>query len=101
MRFGWCGFYLLIFNVLKVGLFTLKAIQYALEPIIYALKQLATNLLNKIVSMTGGITNILKKIENAAIRLRKTLTELIEIINPSGVFNKFFAFLQKIHEIIK
>jgi len=89
-----------LFSVLKVGLYTIYAIKSALEPIFYVIKQLASKLLNKIISLSGGIENVLSKIQKAAIKLRKVLWSLVDIIDPSGILDRAFYFLKSIYEVV-
>ena len=90
----------IFFGILKVGLYTLLAIRYALDPIIQTLKQLTNTILTKIAAMTGGINNILLKIEKVANRVRDTLWNLIDIINPKGTLDKVFSFIKALYNVI-
>lgn len=90
----------IFFGILKVGLYTLLAIRYALDPIIQTLKQLTNTILTKIAAMTGGINNVLLKIEKVANRVRETLWNLIDIINPKGTLDKVFSFIKALYNVI-
>lgn len=85
-----------IFSVIKLGVYTLQAIRYAIDPIIDAAKDLAKNLFNKVAAFTANlnkvekITGAINKVANA---VHDTLSSLVEIINPTGILESFLTFL--------
>lgn len=89
-----------LFSIIQVGVFALKAIRYVLDPILYTLKALANQTLNKVLSITGGIEKILNYIYKTANNLNTVLWDLIEIINPSGLLTKLFNFITSLWSII-
>lgn len=90
----------ILFSILKVVLFTIRSIGYALYPILYTVRQLATKFLNKIISLVGGIEGLLIKIQRAATKLRSVLWNLMDIINPSGILDKVFSFIKSTYTVI-
>lgn len=90
-----------LFSILRLGLVTIQAIRYVLEPVFDTLKRLISQVLNRIVSLTGGLDNILMGIVRAAEYLRSRIEDIIEIINPSNVLNSVFSVLKNVWAVIK
>lgn len=90
-----------VFGLLRVGLVTIRAIKYALEPIFYTLKQLADITLGRLTKMSGGFEGVLVAIVKVANRLRNVLWDLIELINPAGILSKSFDLIESLYNTIK
>ena len=85
-----------IFSVIKLGVYTLQAIRYAIDPIIDAAKDLAKNLFNKVAAFTANLNKVEKitgAINKVATAVHDTLSSLVEIINPTGILESFLTFL--------
>ena len=85
-----------IFSVIKLGVYTLQAIRYAIDPIIDAAKDLAKNLFNKLAAFTTNLNKVEKitgAINKVATAVHDTLSSLVEIINPTGILESFLSFL--------
>lgn len=85
-----------IFSVIKLGVYTLQAIRYAIDPIIDAAKDLVKNLFNKVAAFTTNLNKVEKitgTINKVATAVHDTLSSLVEIINPTGILESFLTFL--------
>lgn len=85
-----------IFSAIKLGVYTLQAIRYAIDPIIDAAKDLAKNLFNKVAAFTTNLNKVEKitgAINKVATAVHDTLSSLVEIINPTGILESFLSFL--------
>ena len=85
-----------IFSVIKLGVYTLQAIRYAIDPIIDAAKDLVKNLFNKVAAFTTNLNKVKKitgTINKVATAVHDTLSSLVEIINPTGILESFLTFL--------
>ena len=85
-----------IFSVIKLGVYTLQAIRYAIDPIIDAAKDLGKYLFNKLAAFTTNLNEVEKiagTINKVATAVHDTLSSLVEIINPTGILESFLTFL--------
>lgn len=89
-----------LFNILKFGINTVKAIRFIIDPLIDLGKQLITQVLDEISFYAGKVTSIGSKFESVVVRIRNLLYDLIEVINPAGILSSVFSFAQKILRII-
>lgn len=90
-----------IFSAIKLGIYTLQAIRYAIDPIIDAVKDLGKYLFNKVAAFTTNLNKVEKitdSINKVAMSVHDTLASLIEIINPAGTLDSFLSFLGNIKD---
>ncbi len=93
-----------LFIVLKVGLATVKAIWYAVDPLVTTLKDIVKNVFDKIsyyLSDLSFMENIINDIYEIAYKVSGVLSEIIEGISSGDVLGNFISFLQDIFDIIK
>ena len=95
-----------LFNVLKLGLYTLKAIRYAIDPIISLSKELVTNIFNRVAAFGSSLSKlekIISKIETAAIDINTVFLNLFETIDINNlldiILDGFSEFLSIIKDI--
>lgn len=90
-----------VFSAIKLGIYTLQAIHYAIDPIIDAAKDLGKYLFNKVAAFTTNLNKVEKitdSINKVAMAVHDTLASLIEIINPAGTLDSFLSFLGNIKD---
>lgn len=88
------------FKVIRAGLVVIQGIKYALEPIFYTLKQMASQVLYRVSNIVGGIDGLLAHIIDIAEMLNSSLWELMQIIDPSYVLDSAFNIIKNIFSII-
>lgn len=88
-----------IFSSIKLGLYVLQAIRFAIDPIIQMAKDLVKILFNRIAGFAGNLSKlqgVIEGIENVATKVYTVLYNLMETINPSGVLDSFIDFLKEV-----
>lgn len=93
-----------LFNVLKLGLYTLKAIRYAIDPIISLSKELVTNIFNRVAAFGSSLSKlekIISKIETAAIDINTVFLNLFETIDINNLLNIILDGFSEFLSIIK
>lgn len=86
-----------VFSLVKVFVSTLEALRYALDPVVYALKQIALSIANifadlgRQLSSSTGYAEILL---NAATKISEVLTNIFQTINLPKVLEKVVSILK-------
>ena len=89
-----------LFNILKLGWNTIKAIRYIVDPIFELGKRLVNEVLDQIIYFGSRFSTVGSKLEYIANRIRDLVISLIEGLNNSALFNSILNFTKKIYDLI-
>lgn len=93
-----------LFSVLKVGVTILKALWYALDPIIYTVKTMVGQIAEFAAEIGDSLSNtetVTNKIINIAQKLNEVLAKIVEFINPTGILAGFINILKAVARAFK
>lgn len=88
-----------LFSVLQVGLTIIKAIRYALDPIITVVIQLGDRLLTLASNIGISLQNnekVISKIVEIAQKLSEILVKIIDFVDPVGLLENLLYYLGKV-----
>ncbi len=86
-----------VFTVVKLGLTSLNAIKYALDPVVSVIKYLVQDLLSRVsyyLSDLSFLENIFTKITDASNKMANVLSDIFDDLTRSDVFDQIFKFLE-------
>lgn len=89
-----------LFNVLKIGINTVKTLWFVLDPLLEVGKQLVGQVIDETIYYGNKLIGVSSKLEDIAISLRDMLVGLLDSIDLQGTLSGIFTFISKIFNVI-
>lgn len=92
-----------LFGILATGLYMIKALRYAADPLIYSVKEVVSLVYNRIAGILGDtskLEGVINKINSVAERLNATTQKLMEILNPAGLLSGLYNYIVRLFDAI-